>query len=228
MTEPDFWKIINQGATRSGSDWELSLEFVSSSLEVLPKDELASFARHFETARDQLICQRFYAVCFIVEGSDHDEDALDFAAWVILMGEAVYRRALENLDSLADVLVVDVDDYSVYGEQFAFLPYQIHEEAYGEELEFLTGRHVREDAFEEQMDFGDEERMMQLFPRIFEKLGGYHEDCFESEEEEGEDSAALGKMFATDDERKAYFEFLEHLEKNKSLDDTDRKPRIEN
>ncbi len=182
------WRILNHAAAKCRGDEELAVELVQSSLELLSKDDLALYAQTFERLRDRLIGGKLLGVLFLANGSMDDEDLLDFAAWVMMQGEEVYEAAVENPDSLASILHDGRDDYGEHsGDMLARLPYTLYQEMTGEDLPVTTALFVSADAFDAEFDYSNEFIMEQNFPKLWDKLGGFHPDAYEEDDEDEEE-----------------------------------------
>jgi hypothetical protein len=113
MTEPDFWRIIDEtrpDATRNTDAADSHAANLTARLAPLPIDQIVAFQGWFEYLIKRAFTGLTHAAhMLITDGAGSDDQFLYFRTWLIGRGEALYKRALANPDVLADHLY-DGDD----------------------------------------------------------------------------------------------------------------------
>ncbi len=103
-----------------------------------------------------------------MHGGCSDDSFTDFRACLVSLGRERYFAALENPDSLADI-VGQPDVPYMTAEGFQYVAGEVYEEKSGAEMPHVGPPHPREPEGED-FDFDDAEAMRQRFPRIVSKL----------------------------------------------------------
>ena len=103
MTEIEFWKMLAQSgdATRSIPQQEKKLRKLLSQL---TPDEIVSFNDWFGHFVRGAFFYRLWGAAWLIGDGCSDDSFWDFRCWLVAQGEQVYRNALANPDSLADIV----------------------------------------------------------------------------------------------------------------------------
>lgn len=111
MDEAEFWRLLGESIEEGDGDWWLgSEEKLVDKLVVRTPAELQAFQGHFIAARNAAFRWNLRDAGDLMLGKECSPDEFEFfLAWVIGQGEAAYRAAIEDPDSLA-VTIPDVAD----------------------------------------------------------------------------------------------------------------------
>ncbi len=108
MNDKRFWDILHAAASRvtARPDWfgrEMQ-QTLEDELVKLPPDEVLQFRRLFDQKVDQAYRNDLWGAAYLINGGCSDDGFHYFRCWLVGMGKTVYTRALEDPDTLADVL----------------------------------------------------------------------------------------------------------------------------
>src|SRR5687768_12938146 len=103
VDDRQFWDILGRacvpGAT--ADDWFESLKQVLLSL---PDDEIIAFRYQFDHFHGAAFKSDLWGAAYLINGGCSNDGFHSFRCWLVGSGEAVYKRAMENADALADIL----------------------------------------------------------------------------------------------------------------------------
>lgn len=169
MDQPTFWKIIETSRQAAEGDPYEHADTLHAALMELPLDEIVDFDRIFREYHAKAYNWGLWGAAYIIGGGCSDDGFMDFRAWLISKGEAVYEAALRNPDSLADV-VTDLDD-SAQVEELNYVASKAWEEKSGKGFQEFPSADVDSpmEPSGEPWD-EDEDMLAQLFPRLDKKF----------------------------------------------------------
>lgn len=102
LMDPErFWQLIEQADT-PGALHEL--------LGALPEPDLVAFERLHDEAVDRAYDWGVWGAAYVINGGCGDDTFMDFRAYLVSLGRAIYEAALADPDSLAEVEISDDDD----------------------------------------------------------------------------------------------------------------------
>jgi hypothetical protein len=170
MDRSEFWRLIesvNYASTDNCIDYVTRL---SHHLAGLPADEIVAFNRILDELYGITYHWDLWAAAYIINGGCSDDCFIYFRGWLIAQGESVFNNALENPDSLADVVEADAEG-DVECEHMLNVAEWAYEAKSGEEIPFYG----RKFWFDEQpsgseFDFDDDETMTSRFPKLAAKF----------------------------------------------------------
>lgn len=123
-----FWEIIDASRQPKPTDLSAHCDALKQQLTNLSREELIAFDETYGIVREELNDFHLWAAAKILNDGC-SEDGFDyFKDWIITQGRAVYEAALENPESLADVLSPGYDCCDA--ETFAYVAGEIYEERY--------------------------------------------------------------------------------------------------
>lgn len=130
MTDTEFWNIIAQ--SRDGIEsQEEQAERLIDILAELPPEEIQGFDQFFQGLRNESYRWDLWGAAYVIHGGCSDDGFDYFRAWLIGQGKEVYTKALENPDSLADVLN---DDNFAEDEELLYAASNAYEQSTGDDL----------------------------------------------------------------------------------------------
>ena len=133
INKDTFWQLIEEAKGQCGKDMDAMLSWIKGRLSGMQPEQILKFHTVLHGYRDAAYKYGLWTAASLLMDGCTDDLFIDFRAWLIAQGKAVYMAALENPDSLAEV--------EQYGDcEFEMLSY-VGNDAYNE----LTGRDVYED-----------------------------------------------------------------------------------
>lgn len=107
MDRSAFWQFIERTKEESHGDQEEQMALLSEQLVPLPLEELQSF----DQIINELLCESYrpllWAAAYLINGGCSDDGFEYFRGWLITQGASVFSQALNNPDTLADVVSSD-------------------------------------------------------------------------------------------------------------------------
>ncbi|CAN5117490.1 hypothetical protein BH11PLA2_BH11PLA2_37990 [soil metagenome] len=171
MTEPEFWKLIED--TRDELT-EVHDENLVAALSKLPAKTILEFGFCWSNLSTRAYDWNLWGAAYVINGGCSDDGFMDFRTWLILEGEAIYKAALANPDSLADTNVqADEAGYQCYPANDAYAEADDAEEGveYYEAMEKHCGPHDRrEEPTGEDWDFEDQDEVQKRLPKLYKKF----------------------------------------------------------
>ena len=140
INKDTFWQFIEEAKGQCGKDMDAMVSWLEGRLSGMQPEQVLKFHTVLHGYRDAAYKYGLWTAASLLMDGCTDDLFIDFRAWLIAQGKAVYMAALENPDSLAEV--------EQYGDcEFEMLSY-VGNDAYTE----LTGRDVYEDYTAEMRD----------------------------------------------------------------------------
>jgi hypothetical protein len=147
----------------------MQLDKLSTLLSPLEPDGVAGFELAFRRAWYEAYTWPLWGAAYLIGGGCSDDSFMDFRAGLIAAGESVYRKALENPDSLASL----PDAEELFFEQFLYAAERVYKQKVGQKLGVhnpaLSAQHNEPSG--ESWDFEDAAAMKTRFPRLWRKYG---------------------------------------------------------
>ena len=164
MTEAEFWQRIDQ--TRTDDPYEHS-DSLAARLTELPIDEILSFGAHWRTMHIRAYSWNLWGAAYLINGGCSDDGFEYFCDWLILQGEAIFKAALNDPDSLAEIL-----DGEAELEAESYPAYDAYSAVTGKEdyINVFMANYPDLKAMPElgpQIDFDDDVVMKQRYPKLF-------------------------------------------------------------
>jgi hypothetical protein len=163
MNGDEFWRLIDTAKQKAGADIDARVEHLSETLAGLPPAELQSFQRLY----DQKIVESYrgdlWGAAYVINGGCSDDGFRYFRDWLISEGRAIYEKALQDPDSLADLPDIEMAELELFG----YVALELYEEAGEGELE----RDFSTEGAEPSGEPWDEDSVGELFPRLNAKYG---------------------------------------------------------
>lgn len=167
MDNKTFWQTIEESKRLSEGDVDAQLEIIRKRLEGLSADEIIAFDRIFTEHYFNSYRWNLWAAAYIINGGCSDDGFDYFRAGLILQGKKIFNDALENPESLADVLNIEDGDLSFESdwasgvEEMIYLPSEIYEAKTGKEMP-----HHDIGPLNVQGEPWEEEDVDKLFPKL--------------------------------------------------------------
>jgi len=107
MNETEFWNLIAASKRDSQGDSDRQLELLERALAGQPEAEILDFDRLLHEQMARSYTRELWAAAYIINGGCSDDGFDYFRAWLIAQGWKVFRKALKDPESLADVAESD-------------------------------------------------------------------------------------------------------------------------
>lgn len=164
MTEAEFWTHIDQTRTDDPDDHGDELAVKLASLSV---DEILSFRAHWRTMHIRAYSWSLWGAAYLINGGCSDDGFEYFCDWLILQGETVFNAAINDPESLADILdgdaEVELEAYPAYDAYMAVSGQGDYFDAFMAKYPDL--RELPE--LGPRFDFDDDDEMKRRYPKLF-------------------------------------------------------------
>lgn len=168
MNTENFWSIVNN--TLEAKTIDQQLEILYSELNELSIPELLSFHETFLKKMDESYTWELWAAAHIIHGDCPEDAFIDFRAWLIFRGRAIFDAAVKDANSLAKIgkkaLLESFD-----GEEFNYMAAEVYEEK--------TGKDIEDDENLNEVDFKDEPTGQEWEEDDLNTLVGINPDIYE-------------------------------------------------
>ena len=172
MNTDRFWQIVETATghdPETAEDWDRQL---TGQLVELPAEEILQWDRLFSDLTSRAYRNDLWAAAYLINGGASDDGFFYFRCWLIGMGRDVCMNALENPDSLADVVQsnwqsdgidAEAETYAAAYQAWRSVTAASDDDPYPIQREKAELRGV-------DLDFDDDEAMRRLLPRLCTKL----------------------------------------------------------
>jgi len=161
MTIDAFWELVAD-LPSEGAEVELKQR-----LKLLPPEELITFDRLFTEQFFRAYDWQLWNAAYIIGGGCSDDSFMDFRYGLISRGRSVFESALDNPDTLADVVEKGED---LRNEAFASVSQHVYEERTGNEMPKRGFSHPRKPTGED-WDPDNKELCASRLPKLWRKFG---------------------------------------------------------
>lgn len=132
MDAATFWHMIERAKAESNGDCDQEAQLLELWLAQLLPEEIQSFDRILWKHRSLSYSDNLWAAAFIINGGCSDDGFEDFRGWLIGQGEAIFYAALQDPDSLAEIVDSNRDDYMC--ESLLYVAMGAYEAQTGQEM----------------------------------------------------------------------------------------------
>jgi hypothetical protein len=168
MAEAQFWQIIAdvcRSDPSASEEWDAAL---TEALVQLPPADIIEWDRLFDRFAVKAYRTDLWAAAYLINGGASDDGFYYFRCWLIGMGEPIYKAALANPDSLADVATPRWDaegiiaEAEIYGAAHcAWMQVTGHDSSADYPLRIESAELIGP-----EWDFDDQSLMRQHLPRL--------------------------------------------------------------
>lgn len=165
MDENTFWTMIESAKRQSAGEDIKQYQLLVERLSELPERDILDYARIFYEIRARTYRGDIWAAAIFILEYGSDDGFMDFRAWLISQGRPIFEKALENPDSLAEV--VDSENRGNQSfEEFAYIASDAYKRKTGNSLPDMPFTPPELDGeIISHVEWSD------VFPRLTEKLG---------------------------------------------------------
>jgi hypothetical protein len=180
MNENQFWSLIETSHHQANSDDEAQLELIREALSQLEPEEIVAFQRWFNHFHRVSYRADLWGAAYIMNGGASDDGFDYFRGWLIAQGRKVFEAALENPDSLAEVISEDAEaDFEFELEEMLYVAREPWVEKTGLEMDAFYEALKPFDPLPELGEFEwgdgegdiDERKGKKLYPKLWAKFG---------------------------------------------------------
>jgi hypothetical protein len=104
MDENTFWNMIEQAKADSGGDAERQVDLLIDRLAKQSADDIIEYDMLFKQFSAEAYQWELWGAAHILNHGSYYDDFAYFRAWLVAQGRDVFRKALANPESLADVV----------------------------------------------------------------------------------------------------------------------------
>jgi hypothetical protein len=171
MDETEFWELVDTTREAAGGDPEEHADLLVERLVRLDPEAVLDFARHFEARYNRAYRWDLWGAAWLLLGGASD-DAFDyFRCWLIGQGREVFEGALNDPDSLAELL----DDFDERvdgdGEELGYAADEAYEQLTGTVAPDLGLPPAPDEPEGTPQDFEDEATLARLYPSLWTRFG---------------------------------------------------------
>lgn len=121
MTEDEFWQIIETSKQKSGGEPREQAYILTLELAALKPDKIIEFNKiHTKFWNESYRVDIWDAAILLTHAGCGDDNFMDFRDWLICQGKEAFYAALENPDSLADVIDITAPEFVEYEDAAVF------------------------------------------------------------------------------------------------------------
>ncbi|OIV37539.1 polymerase [Mangrovactinospora gilvigrisea] len=169
MYESEFWRIIDATRKAAQGDPVDHAERLVERLAELSPEEVVDFARLFELRLTRSYTWGLWAAAAVLLGEADEDDFEAFRCWLIGQGRAVYEGAVDDPDSLADLLRRFDEDIDGDAEELGWAADEAYDRLTGDELPEL-GIPEPERPEGPPLDLRDPQALANRVPRVWERF----------------------------------------------------------
>lgn len=175
MNEQLFWQMIADAKAKT-SNVEDQVEELVQTLMKRPVKEIIAFQKIFEAKLEAMCEAKLFAAAHYIMAIDDEDDSEEnedrfsyFCAWLIAQGKEIAEKAIENPDSLADVLEIDANSEPICeSEMMLYVADNAYEMKTGDE-DFYD-KFESDPIFELRGELEEGAEYATLFPKLVEML----------------------------------------------------------
>lgn len=174
MNKTEFWKLLEAAKSTAANNQELQEKFLINSLVELSPECIVEFEcilREYIIEADDF---KIMAAQKIIDGYVSDDPYLYFRCWLIGQGEEVFKAALQNPDSLVNVITDPYQDFEalLYVATHAFEQVTGREEDESFPREIAASRGLEYDFnVETKGEDWEESQLPKMYPKLWKKFG---------------------------------------------------------
>jgi len=171
LTEERFWEILEN--SNKGKD-------LKAELSKLSQDEIFGYKYWWDYFHAESYNQALWAVAYTVLGGCGDDGFDYFRFWLVTRGKDVYKKAIQEADSLCNEFDCLTDDEYPEWEDVSYVPNEVFEEKWGKDYYEAEDEAQENIAFIDtprpkidfEWDEDNEESIRAVCPKTFDKWWG--------------------------------------------------------
>ena len=152
MDKLGFWSIVD--STTHAKTKEEQCEALNEALSGLMADEIISFQANFDQVVDKAFAWNLWSAAQLIAGKCSNEEFLDFRAWLVSKGCKVYESALQDADSLAEIIA---EDENCFFDAILYVPFEAWSEKTGKGIDEFPESHSEQPEEPDGQEWPEEE-----------------------------------------------------------------------
>lgn len=128
MNVNEFWSLIDHSYKTTNGNLDLQVELLVEKLLSEPIEEILAYDSIFEQLMEQANTATLWDAADIIGCGCGNDDFRDFRGWLIAHGREIYENAIDDPESLVDL--VKVDERARF-EEFLYVSIYAHERKIG-------------------------------------------------------------------------------------------------
>ncbi|MCW8219845.1 MULTISPECIES: DUF4240 domain-containing protein [Streptomyces] len=171
MDETEFWEIVDSTREAAEGDPDDHAEVLVERLVRLDPESVLDFARHFEARYNRAYRWDLWGAAAVLLGGA-DDDAFDsFRCWLIGQGREVFEGAVQDPDTLAEILEDFDEEFDGDGEELGYAADEAYEQLTGVVSPDLGLPPQPEQPEGTPLEPDDEAALAERFPMLWERFG---------------------------------------------------------
>lgn len=169
MDKAQFWQLIEDAKLGGEGDCDAQADLVESALLKLEPEEIIGFDRILDDLRDAAYRWDLWGAAYLINGGCSYDCFVYFGCWLIMQGQEVYANALNDPDSLADV--IEPDFAKAECEPLLYVADSAYKQKTQQEIpsQVPAGTKWKEDELDA------------MFPKITAKINSHYEEADDEE-----------------------------------------------
>lgn len=106
MEITEFWELIDKTREAASGDARKQSDLLTEELAKLPKEEIISFDGIFADLKDNAYIGNLWDAATLIMYGSGDDGFQEFREWLVGRGKEAYEKAIDNPETLVDVLEV--------------------------------------------------------------------------------------------------------------------------
>lgn len=172
MDSERFWLLIDSARREAPSDDEAFLGKLYGALAELEPEEVLEFRDALATTLERANSFRLRGAAFVINAERSEDGFEQFRGWLVARGREAFERALEDPESLSELIPED-RDFAALLEELLYLPVYVYEEQTGKELALPESWQTGLLSEPEGEPLAQEE-LESLYPRLWRRSRGRH------------------------------------------------------
>jgi predicted AAA+ superfamily ATPase len=170
MTLDEFWELIERTHQASGGDPEKQCELLVQALAEMPIEDILDYGRFQDQFEDEAYRTDVWNAAFLIDSSG-DDGFMDFRAWLVAQGKAIFEKILADPDSLADYVSVERSEETTWEGLLYVASYAYQRKLDTEEYPPIQGKYPQLKEVENHPLTEGEEELKVLYPKMWAKFG---------------------------------------------------------
>jgi Protein of unknown function (DUF4240) len=167
-----FWHLIEKTKADSKGDSDKQAELIVEQLSLMAIEEIITFEHIHNELMGRAYRRDLWNAAYIIDCGCSDDGFMDFRAWLIGQGQAIFNEALNDPESLVDVIEIGQEtkvEALLYVAYHAYERKQVNNPSISHSLPQLIEDEINTDLMQEEWQKSLEAK----YPKLHAKFG----DC---------------------------------------------------
>lgn len=167
MNSEMFWELIDRAKQESNGSIEKQTAILIDILSGFELKDIIEFRALYVQKQNEAYHQLLWEACEFITCAGGEQNFLDFRAWLISRGKAVFTKALENPDSLHEILDAENREDASY-ELFSYVAAEAYRAKTGGKQAPFGGPYA---GTPHGKGLDATQTIQEVFPKLYSKLG---------------------------------------------------------